>query len=77
MVNEADRAVRSSIYSSGLIWSSAGRHYVACAWTIRTNHPFVEGNKRIGHAAMEVFLVLNGVEIEASVDEGVRLSEAR
>jgi len=33
------------------------------------NHPFVDGNKRVGHAAMEVFLLLNGHEIEASVDE--------
>lgn len=33
------------------------------------NHPFVDGNKRIGHAAMEVFLLLNGHEIEASVDD--------
>ena len=33
------------------------------------NHPFVDGNKRVGHAAMEVFLVLNGYEITASVDE--------
>jgi len=29
------------------------------------NHPFVDGNKRSGHAAMEVFLVLNGFEIRA------------
>jgi death-on-curing protein len=33
------------------------------------NHPFVDGNKRIGHAAMETFLILNGFEIEASADE--------
>ena len=33
------------------------------------NHPFVDGNKRMGHAAMEVFLFLNGHEINASVDE--------
>lgn len=33
------------------------------------NHPFIDGNKRIGHAAMEVFLVLNGFEIDASVNE--------
>lgn len=32
------------------------------------NHPFVDGNKRIGHAAMEVALVLNRMEIDASVD---------
>jgi death-on-curing protein len=34
-----------------------------------SNHPFVDGNKRVGHAAMEVFLVLNGHEIDADVDE--------
>ncbi len=33
------------------------------------NHPFLDGNKRTAHAAMEVFLLLTGHEIEASVDE--------
>jgi death on curing protein len=33
------------------------------------NHPFIDGNKRTGHAAMEVFLILNGYEINASIDE--------
>jgi death-on-curing protein len=33
------------------------------------NHPFVDGNKRVGHAAIEVFLLLNQHEIDASVDE--------
>jgi death-on-curing protein len=33
------------------------------------NHPFVDGNKRTGHAAMETFLILNGFEIEALIDE--------
>jgi death-on-curing protein len=33
------------------------------------NHPFVDGNKRTGHAAMETFLVLNGYEIVAGIDE--------
>jgi death-on-curing protein len=41
----------------------------ALAYSLVMNHPFVDGNKRIGHAAMEVFLVLNGVEVVASVDE--------
>jgi death-on-curing protein len=36
-------------------------------------HPFVDGNKRIGHAAMEVFLILNGFEVAASVDEQERV----
>jgi death-on-curing protein len=33
------------------------------------NHPFVDGNKRVGHAAMETFLILNGFEIEATIDD--------
>lgn len=32
-------------------------------------HPFVDGNKRVGHAAMETFLVLNGAEIDAPVGD--------
>lgn len=41
----------------------------ALGFSIVMNHPFVDGNKRTGHAAMETFLVLNGLEISASVDE--------
>jgi death on curing protein len=41
----------------------------ALAFSLSGNHPFVDGNKRIAHAAMETFLVLNGQEIEASVDD--------
>ena len=33
------------------------------------NHPFVDGNKRVGHGAMEIFLLLNGPETDALVDE--------
>ena len=32
-----------------------------------------DGNKRVGHAAMETFLVLNGTEIDAPVDDQERL----
>lgn len=41
----------------------------ALGFSIIKNHPFVDGNKRAGHAVMETFLVLNGLEIEAAVDE--------
>ncbi|MBK5940790.1 type II toxin-antitoxin system death-on-curing family toxin [Halochromatium roseum] len=33
------------------------------------SHPFLDGNKRLGHAAMETFLVLNGQEIICELDE--------
>ena len=41
----------------------------ALGYSLCRNHGFVDGNKRIAHAAMEVFLMLNGKEISASVDE--------
>jgi len=41
----------------------------ALGFTLVQNHPFLDGNKRVGHAAMETFLVLNGFEIEAEADE--------
>lgn len=45
----------------------------ALGFSLIMNHPFVDGNKRIGHAAMETFLVLNGLEINALVDEQERV----
>jgi len=45
----------------------------ALGFSIIMNHPFVDGNKRTGHAATETFLVLNGWEISSSVDEQERL----
>ena len=41
----------------------------ALAFSLISNHPFMDGNKRIGHAAMETFLILNGYELRADVDE--------
>jgi death-on-curing protein len=40
----------------------------ALCYSLCSNHPFIDGNKRVAHAAMEVFLVLNGREIRASVE---------
>jgi death-on-curing protein len=45
----------------------------ALGFSLIMNHPFVDGNKRVGHAAMETFLVLNGYELRASVDEAERM----
>jgi death-on-curing protein len=45
----------------------------ALGFSIVMGHPFVDGNKRTGHAAMETFLVLNGYELGAPVDEQERV----
>lgn len=41
----------------------------ALGYSLIQNHPFIDDNKRTGHAAMEVFLVLNGLEILAPLSE--------
>jgi death on curing protein len=41
----------------------------ALGFSLIGNHPFLDGNKRVGHAAMETFLVLNGHELSAAVEE--------
>ena len=45
----------------------------ALAYSLCLNHPFVDGNKRVAHAAMEIYLVLNGFEVNATVDEQEKL----
>jgi len=45
----------------------------AICFSLVKNHPFVDGNKRIGHAVLETFLVLNGFELVADVDEAEQI----
>ena len=40
----------------------------ALAYSLNRNHAFRDGNKRISHAALEMFLVRNGHELDASMD---------
>jgi death-on-curing protein len=44
----------------------------ALGYSLTRNHGFIDGNKRIAHAAMEVFLIMNGMELRASVDDQER-----
>jgi death on curing protein len=43
----------------------------ALGFSLIQNHPFLDGNKRTGHAAMETFLVLNDHRLNATVEEQV------
>ena len=51
------------------LYPSLIKKAAALGFSIIMNHPFVDGNKPTGHAATETFLVLNGLEINTSVDE--------
>jgi len=37
--------------------------------SIISNHPFVDGNKRIGYVLMRLYLLENGLDLNASIDE--------
>lgn len=51
------------------LYPTVAEQAAALGHSLIQNHPFLDGNKRVGHAAIEVFLVLNGYEISAPVDE--------
>lgn len=51
------------------LYASLSEKAAALGFSLVMNHPFVDGNKRVGHAAMETFLILNGYEIQANADE--------
>ncbi len=46
----------------------------ACyAYHLAKNHPFVDGNKRTAYVCMRLFLKLNGLDVEADMQEKVRV----
>lgn len=61
------------------LYTSVVEKASALGFFLIANHPFIDGNKRIGHAAMEVTLILNGFELHAEIDnqEEVILGVAR
>jgi death-on-curing protein len=73
------RALESAVNQPRLTFNQADLYpdivpkAAALCFFLVMNHPFIDGNKRIGHAAMETFLILNGFEIEALPDEQERI----
>jgi death-on-curing protein len=54
------------------LYPSLAEKAAALGFSLICNHPFVDGNKRVGHAALETFLVLNGHELSAEIDDAER-----
>lgn len=51
------------------LYPSLAEKAAALGYSLALNHPFVDGNKRVAHAALETFLILNGRELDARVDD--------
>ena len=54
-------------------YPTAAEKAAALAFSLIQNHPFNDGNKRTGHAAMELFLNLNGYDFADDLDEQERV----
>lgn len=69
------RALESALAQPGMSFDGADLYpdlvekAAALGFSLIKNHPFVDGNKRIGQAVLEVCLLLNGCEVAASVEE--------
>ncbi|MCP9832193.1 type II toxin-antitoxin system death-on-curing family toxin [Synechococcus sp. HJ21-Hayes] len=66
---EASLAQPRQSFAGVDLYPSLTDQAAALGFSLIQNHPFVDGNKRIGHAAMEITLLLNGFELRADVDE--------
>lgn len=55
------------------LYPSKEEKAASLAWSLISNHAFVDGNKRIGVYVMLSFLELNGIRIEASDEDVVEL----
>lgn len=69
---EAALALPRQSYGGVDLYPSLAEKAGILGFALIQNHPFTDGNKRVGHAAMETFLWLNGFELSAEIDEGER-----
>ena len=51
------------------LYPSIEEKATALCFSLVSNHAFVDGNKRAGHAATLLFLRLNGFQLKGGVDE--------
>lgn len=70
---ESAIAQPQATFSGVDLYPTLAEKAAALCFALIQGHPFVDGNKRVGHAAMETFLILNGEEIEATVEDQERL----
>ncbi len=65
---EMPQAGIGDIYFHSTIFEMAA----AYAFHLSKNHPFLDGNKRIAFASMEVFLRINGYKVDMPLEESYK-----
>ena len=66
---ESALAAPFQTYDAQELFRSIQEKAARLAYGLIQNHPFIDGNKRIGTHAMLVLLVLNGIELIYTQDE--------
>lgn len=66
---ESSLAQPRATFGGSDLYPSIAEKASALGFSLIQNHPFIDGNKRIGHAAMETFLLFNGFELNAPIDQ--------
>ena len=56
-------------YGGDDLYPTVAEKAAALAYSLIANHPFVDGNKRVGYLAMDTFLITHGFEVTGTVDE--------
>lgn len=60
-----------STFGESLLHQSIEHQAAAYLYHIVKNHPFIDGNKRVGTACMVVFLYINGFELNPELDNPI------
>ena len=66
---QSARAAPSATFGGGFLHASLPEMAAACLFHLARNHPFVDGNERVGLAAMLLFLRLNSLWLRANANE--------
>ena len=56
------------------LYADLSEKAAALCFSLVKNHPFVDGNKRVGYAALRLFLRANGFRLTAVADEKVNMT---
>jgi len=71
---ESAVAMPAATYAGERLHDGVPAMAAAYLYHLCRNRPFVDGNKRTALASAEVFLILNGAELDAANDEVVQLT---
>jgi death-on-curing protein len=66
---ESSLAQPFMMFNGKYLYESITDKATSLLYSLIMNHPFIDGNKRTGHAAMEIFLFLNGYKFSCDENE--------